>query len=366
MCLLVLTTIAVVTVLHAAKPVLLPLAVALVISIMLAPAAARLKSLGLKESVASAIIAFAAIGGLFAVGIFAGKPAVAWAQDLPKLAERARDRLESFEEAITTVKEVSEQVTEIAKLDTPDDTSAKAVVVEEKDAAPPVFTTVPAFMIQLLFTWVLVFFLLSSRTDLKRKLIAVHRSMAGRLQAVRMFTTIERSIGSYMLTMLMINFGVGVVTTIGMYLLGMPNPQVWGLLAAVLNFIPFIGPAALTFLLAVSGIVHFDEPIMAAGPVVLYVSINFLESNFVTPIFLGCRMQVTPLAIIISVSFLTWIWGPVGGLIAIPLLIIFKTVCDSVPALNPVGVFIGELKKPEPKLAPRLRRIAGSSVRKAA
>src|SRR5690606_19200340 len=132
--------------------------------------------------------------------------------------------------------------------------------------------------------------------------------------------------------------------------------------AAVFNFIPFIGPAALTLLLALAGIVHYDDPLMALAPAGVFILLNFIESNFATPMILGVRMRITPLAIIVSVSLLTFLWGPLGGVLAIPLLLILKAVCDVTPELTPVGVLIGELKRVDRPLLPDRDRARARAV----
>jgi predicted PurR-regulated permease PerM len=214
---------------------------------------------------------------------------------------------------------------------------------------PSVFAaTARTAIVQFLLTWVLVFFFLASRTDLKRKLVAAHQGFGGKVRALHMFRDIEDRVGSYMFTMVMINAGLGVAMALAALLLGMPSPHIWGVLAALLNFVPYLGPATLTVLLGLSGIVHYEDPLVALAPMAAYAALNFIESNLVTPLLVGVRMRVTPLAVIISISLLTWLWGAVGAIIAIPLLVIFKTICDCTPVLQPVGILIGELEAQQP------------------
>lgn len=360
-CALFLSVMAALFIFREARPVLMPLVAAFVISVILAPAAARLRALGLPETGAAALLTLIAAASLIAVVYFAGKPAFSWAQDLPALAEQARQKLSRLESAITTVKEVSDQVGEITNLD-PEAGEEEKVVVREDGAERAMTRLVPGVLVQILFTIVLVFFLLAARTDLKRKVVAMHRNYSGKVRAVRMFDRIERRIGRFMLTMLIINALLGAATGAAMAALGMPSPEVWGLLAGILNFVPYVGPAILTLLLGLGGLVHFDSVAMAATPMLSYAALNFIESNFVTPMFLGARMKITPLSIIISVALLTWLWGPVGGLLAIPLLIVFKAICDSIPLLNPIGILIGELRsvEPRPLLGRRKRALAAA------
>lgn len=341
--------------LHAAKPVMLPLTAAFVVSIVLAPAASRLARMGLfSQTGAAGLVTFLAVTGIAALIVFSVRPAIAWAENIPELAVEARQKLSGLEKAVTTMKEVSEQVEELAKIGEND---AEAIEIRQDRSGGNVTLAAPGVMVQFLFTWVLVFFFLAERNDFRRKLVAANRTMTAKVRALRMFNHIEQQIGLYMLTMMAINAVLGLCMGFAAFALGLPSPPIWGLLAAVFNFIPFIGPAALTLLLALAGVVHYDDPLMALAPAGAFIMLNFIESNFATPMILGVRMRITPLAIIVSVSLLTFLWGPAGGVLAIPLLLILKAVCDITPELTPVGVLIGELKRIDrPRLSERARR----------
>lgn len=341
-CILFLSVIAFGVVLQQARPVMVPMASAFVLSIILAPVLTRLIRIGLPEAAAAALITVATLALFFSVLFFAGKPALAWANELPQFSQAVREKLKSFEHAVTTVKQVTEQVSEITSLD--ESKGSKEVVVQDKSDDAFLFAALPMMFVQILFTWVLLFFLLSSRTDLRRKFVLMNRTMSGRIRALKISRQIESKIGSYMLAMATISTFMGLAMGLIAYFLGMPSPHVWGFLAALLNFIPYVGPFAMTVLLGLSGLVHFDDPLHAAAPMISFILLNFIESNVVTPFVVGMKMRVTPIAIIVSVSLVTWLWGPVGGLLAIPLLVIFKTLCDLTPFLRPVGVLIGELK----------------------
>lgn len=127
----------------------------------------------------------------------------------------------------------------------------------------------------------------------------------------------------------------------------------WGGIAAILNFIPFVGPAVTIVLLGLAGLSTFDTMVQASFPVLAYWAINLVESNVVTPLIMGRRMTLNPLAIVLAVSFWTWIWGPVGGVISLPLLIMLKVVCDHTPSLRAIGALIGApiARKREPETA---------------
>jgi len=341
---LFLSVIAVAVVLYFAKPIMLPLAAAFIISVMLAPLAGRLVKMGLSQQVAAGAVAIFAFAAIISLIVYTGRPAIAWVEKAPDLVVEAREKLSGIEEAVTTMKEVSSKVEDIAKVGADED-DTEVISIRNDKGAKGMTQAAPGAIVQFLFTWVLAFFFLSERNEFRRKLAAANPSLGAKRRAMRLFANIENRIGSYMLTMATINAALGVALAAALWAVGMPSPHVWGLLAAMLNFIPYIGPAILTALLALSGVVHYDEGLMMLAPAGIFILLNFIESNFVTPMIMGVKMKITPLAIIVAVSLLTFLWGPVGGVLAIPLLLIFKAVCDATPALGPVGVLIGELER---------------------
>jgi predicted PurR-regulated permease PerM len=189
--------------------------------------------------------------------------------------------------------------------------------------------------------FILCFFLLVSREEFRIKFIAFQPSLQARVRAARVFRDISHRVTGYIVTFAAINLVVGVATGLACWQLGLPEPLMWGGFAMLCNFIPFLGPAIMMGLLGLAGLATFDTLLEGTFPVMAFMVISFIEANLVTPTVVGRRMTLNPLAIILFVSFWTWLWGPIGGLIALPLLIMLKVVCDHTPALNGVGVLIG-------------------------
>lgn len=342
-CVTIIAIIAVGFALHTARPIMMPLTAAFVLSLILAPAADWLGRRGLPEGLRAAIVVFAAMGAIF-VGIYlVGKPAVAWSNKLPAVVEEARGKLSGLFDAVTQMQEVGEQVEEIASNGN-GKTEPREVIVRGNSLPLSLAASARTIIVQLLFTAVLAYFLLETKSGFHANAIAARRTMRGKLQTARILRNMQKKVGVYMFTMLMINIGLGGCVAACLSAIGMPSPLVWGLLAAILNFVPYVGPAIVTVLLGLSGLVEYDTLKMAAAPVLIYVVLNFIESNFVTPLFIGVRLRISPLAILIAIAIFIWMWGPVGSLLAIPLVVVLKTICDSVPALKPIGVFIGDIK----------------------
>jgi predicted PurR-regulated permease PerM len=178
----------------------------------------------------------------------------------------------------------------------------------------------PTFTEFLLFFATLVLFIASWR-DLRRAMIMNFADHASRLLTLRILNEIEEQLGGYLLTVTMINLGVGAATGIICAVTGMPNPAGLGALAATLNFLPIIGPVAMFVILTAVGVIAF--PTFGAGLIapLAFVGIAFLEGHFVTPTIIGRRLALNALAVFIALAFWTWLWGPMGGFLSSPLLI---------------------------------------------
>jgi predicted PurR-regulated permease PerM len=179
----------------------------------------------------------------------------------------------------------------------------------------------PTFTEFLLFFATLVLFIASWK-DLRRSLIMTFADHDWRLRILRILNAIEVSLGDYLLTVTMINFGVGIATGIICAVTGMPNPAGLGALAAALNFFPIIGPIAMFVILTAVGIITSST--LGAGLIapLAFVGVTFLEGHFITPTIIGRRLELNALAVFIGLAFWTWLWGPMGGFLSSPLLIV--------------------------------------------
>ena len=179
----------------------------------------------------------------------------------------------------------------------------------------------PTFAEFLLFFATLVLFIASWK-DLRRALIMTFGNHEARLRILRILNEIEVHLGNYLLTVTLINAGVGIATGIVCAITGMPNPAGLGALAATLNFIPIIGPVAMFVILVAVGIIAF--PTIGAGLIapLAFCGITFMEGHFVTPTIIGRRLSLNALAVFLALAFWTWLWGPMGGFLSSPLLIV--------------------------------------------
>ncbi|MBL8582251.1 MAG: AI-2E family transporter, partial [Rhizobiaceae bacterium] len=170
-------------------------------------------------------------------------------------------------------------------------------------------------------------------------------------RALRVVFDVEREISRYLLTVALINGGLGLAIALGLWAIGMPTPFVWGAAAALLNFLPYIGALITILVVAAISLVTFDSlsyAFLAPGFVVLC---NVIEGQFITPLIVGRRLEINAVAIFIAVAFWSWLWGFVGALIAVPLLVIIKVFCDHFEGLRSVGNFLAAQQTMDPEQA---------------
>jgi predicted PurR-regulated permease PerM len=302
-----LLVICVVAVLYLAKAFFLPVVMAFVVGTMLSPAASFLARYKIPRPVAAVLIVTAVCAGAaFMVGLISS-PLMEWSARLPELASQLKDKLHIFDRPLALWQELQGLVGA-------SDTLTSLQMPKLEWVQPTLEFLSPTFTEFLLFFATLVLFIASWK-DLRRALIMNFGDHDARLRTLRILNEIELQLGHYLLTVTMINIGVGVATGIICAITQMPNPAGLGALAATLNYIPIIGPVAMFVALAFAGIA-------------------FLEGHFVTPTIIGRRLALNALAVFLALAFWTWLWGPMGGFLSSPLLIVALIVKEHLVPVN--------------------------------
>jgi len=320
--LVALLIICVVAVLYAAKAFFLPVVTAFVVGTMLSPAAGFLERHRIPRAV-SAVLVVSAVGAAaaFIVGLISS-PLMEWSTRLPELGSQLKDKLHVFDRPLALWQELQ------GMLGGSDVFSTAPFQMPKFDWVQPTIEFLsPTFTEFLLFFATLVLFIASWK-DLRRALIMTFADHASRLRTLRILNEIEEHLGSYLLTVTMINLGVGAATGIICALTGMPNAAGLGALAATLNFFPIIGPVAMFVILTLVGMIAFSTLSAGLMAPLAFVGLTFLEGHFVTPTIIGRRLQLNALAVFIALAFWTWLWGPMGGFLSSPLLIVALILKD--------------------------------------
>jgi predicted PurR-regulated permease PerM len=188
---------------------------------------------------------------------------------------------------------------------------------------------------------VLVYLLLASGDMFMHKLVRVMPTLQDKKLAVEISHEVQSNISKYLFAVTVINIALGAVVAAGLGVMGVPKAAMWGMLVAFLNFVPYFGPVAGVLLLAVVGALTFDTLGQGLMPAAWYLALHMLESNLVTPLLLGRRFTLNPVAIFISLMFWLWVWGIPGALLAVPILVSIKAICDGIPSASAVSELIG-------------------------
>lgn len=306
--------IAIVAVLYVAKAFFLPVVMAIVAGTMLSPAATFLEKRGVPRAVAAVLIVIAVTALVaFAVALIAA-PVMEWSSRLPELGAQLKEKMHVFDRPLALWQELQTMVGGSEEL--------PSVPLPKIEWVQPTLEFLsPTFAEFLLFFATLILFIASWR-DLRRALIMNFGDHDVRLRTLRILNEIELHLGNYLLTVTVINIGVGVAAGIVCAVTGMPNPAGLGALAAALNFIPIIGPIAMFVILAVVGVVAFPTLGGGLAAAIAFGGLTFLEGHFVTPTIIGHRLALNALAVFVALAFWTWLWGPMGAFLSSPLLIV--------------------------------------------
>ncbi len=298
-----------------ARPLLLPVAAALVIGTTLAPlvkAAARHRISPWVTALVLGAVLLAAAGG--AVTLLAS-PLAEWIARAPEIGATIKQKLYVLDRPLAAVRELQEVLLP----------SGNTVAVEPSQwgIVTPVVAFVTPAVVQVTLFFVTLIFFLATQMDFRRYMVSFFTTRDAKLRYIRISNDIEDHLASYVATVTIINFGLGVVVAIGAWLFGLPNPIILGLVAMVLNFIPYIGAACMTVILLGVGLLTFSSLGYALVPAAAFVALATFEGQFITPTVLGRRLTLNPLAVLLAIAFWAWLWGPMGAFLAVPLTVVF-------------------------------------------
>jgi predicted PurR-regulated permease PerM len=334
--------------LRAGAEFFLPVTAALVIAIALVPMLEWLERRGLPSSVAAftCVLVFLGVANVAVASIVL--PASDWVRLLPERIGRIRETLAPVMRVYSQLQRfIDDLVRQFGSAHRP----VRTVAVEQPNSLLDIIaTSAPLAAVQMFFAILVVFFFLSGWTRMRRKTITGRGSFEGAMTTARAIQQMVDATSTYLGTITLVNIALGLVVALVLWLLDMPTPLMWGGIVTVLNYIPYLGPIASALFLALGGLMTFNEPWYALLPALSMIGLHLVESNVITPMFVGRRLTINPLLILVSLSFWAWVWGTTGALLAVPLLIIFKTVLDAAGKPDIAGFLFeeGTLTGPHP------------------
>lgn len=310
--------------LRAGAEFFMPVTAALVIAIALVPMLEWFERRGVPSRLAAGlclvvflVLTFFAIGSIVI-------PASDWVAQVPAKIPKVQAALEPVLDLYKNLDRFIERtVNQIAITQE----RTRSVRIETPNSVMGLLTaSAPHLLVQLFFALLVIFFFLAGWTAMRKKTIVSRGSFEGALTTARVIQQVVDATSTYLGTITLINIGLGAVTALVLWQLGMPSPVMWGGIIAVLNYIPYLGPIAAALLLFLGGLMTYPDVWGALLPPAVFISLHLIEANLFTPMVVGHRLTISPLAILVALSFWAWVWGTTGALLAVPLLIIIKTI----------------------------------------
>lgn len=327
--------------LYFARTLLMPVVVALFFALLLSPLVKTLKRFYVPRTV-SAVLLLCLIGGPIALLMSQlAEPAQRWAEAIPELTEKLSEQVDDLTDRLSPEPVEPPEADDSGFFglfgDNGEDSGGKGDEDESdrvsdrlKQSGLEVLVTMlgaaPVLIAQLLTTVMLILFLLIFGSRLFESFVHSFPGIQDKAHSLELVSELQVELSRYIVTVSIINACLGLVTALALWLLGVQDPLLWGVLVAMLNFAPYVGPLIGVILLTLVGIVQFGPVLAALLPAAVYFGINMLEAQFVTPMVLGRHMRLNPLVIILWLVIWGWLWGAVGVLLAVPLLVCLKLV----------------------------------------
>jgi predicted PurR-regulated permease PerM len=351
-----LTIIAVLGVLYTlyfARGFLVPITFALLLNLLLSPALRGLARFGIRPPVGAAIIVITLVGIIGASGYALATPMARWVAAAPAAVTKAQVKIRKLIKPVETVSRTARQVEQAAGAIGGPGGVESVVVRTEQSLGAKLAGNAERLLTSFLEIIILLFFLLAGGDLFLQKLIKVLPQLGDRVKAVDVARATEAAVSAYLSTALLLNVGEGLIVALLLWGLGMPSPMFWGLLVAVLEFIPYLGAAVLVAILTIAGLTQFDGVGHALLVPAAFLAVNLIQANIIWPLLLGHRLTLNPVAIFVGLTFFFWIWGVPGAFLAVPLLATFKILCDHITSLAAVGEFLGQRDESERRVVVR-------------
>jgi predicted PurR-regulated permease PerM len=326
--------------------VFLPLVTALILTIVLSPLADKLAGWGLPNVLASLIALLVLLAGIVLAGLLILQPAIVLFDTLPRIADQIGQRFTELRDQFGWVATASKRLSELTGH------SGNEVVVASPSVLEQFAYATPSVILETLLTLLMTFFMVEARVRLRRRLLLERADFGTSLKAARVIRDVQDRVAAYILTVTWINAGVGVIVGLAAWAFGLEAPVMWGGLAAILNFLPYIGPLTMTGILALYGVGTAETALVGIIPAAAYLGLHAVESNAFTPSILGARFTMNPVLILIALSYFSWIWGVFGALLSVPILLTLAAFFDHVGKPNLIGFIFGEPLFPVEPLDP--------------
>lgn len=316
----------------------MPVTLAFLFALTLTPIVRFLRKRGVPSVLSATLLVVVSAAAVGLGGYLLSGPVMQLITDAPQIGRTLTERIEELRGPFDRLMQVSAQIDNVT--DTVNEAGVMKVAVQQPGILSQAAGTMLSFATNAAIVLVLSLFLLASGTLFYEKIVQSFATMSEKKRALRIVYDVEREVSRYLLTVAIINAALGAVIGLGLWAIGMPTPLLWGVMAALLNFLPYIGALATIVIVAAISIVSFDSMSYALVAPAFVIACNVIEGQIVTPLIVGRRLELNAVAIFIAVAFWSWLWGFIGALIAVPLLVVVKVFCDHFEELQSFGNFL--------------------------
>lgn len=333
-----LAVLAIFGVFYLSSSLLLPLMLATLLSLLLAPLVSRLVKWGIPRP-AGALGIILGFTGTFLLGIyFLTAPASEWIEQVPDAINSLQYELAPLTRQIEDVSEAAKKVEDFA--DSDDEAARAFVQIDGEDLREQFLKQAQKFLLGSVVVFFLLYFLLAGADRLRRNTLRALPNSTSERRIIVIMRRMQKQISRYLLSISIINILLGIIITAVAWAFDLPNPLLWGAMTTVLNFVPYIGPFVGMAVITAVSVVSLSGPQAFLMPT-LFLLITSLEGQLITPTILGRNLSINPVFIFVALIFWGWMWGVIGALLAVPIMVSFKITCDNVPSLKPVGIILG-------------------------
>lgn len=323
--------------LHVAKAILLPLTLAVLLSFLLAPVVRTLRRVGIPEAVGSGVTLLVLGVGFVAGAYYLAPAAGEWIDNAPTRLRRFQLQTRELKEPLEKVQKAQEAVAKIAEVEDREELAAPVQLQE----GPSMIEVTAGFLGQAAFVVIVTHLLLAGRNLFLRKTVRLLPTLDDKKRAVELARETERQISAFLLRHTLINVALGAATSLAMWAIGLPNPVLWGVLAALFNFVPYLGSAAMVVVLGLAAAMTWSDLLSIGLPPLVFLMLTTVEAYVVTPMIMSRQFAMNLVAVFVGLFFWAWLWGPAGALIAVPLMATLKIVGDKYERFRPLGEFLG-------------------------
>ena len=324
--------------LYFARAFFMPVILAFLLTLTLTPIVRFLRQRGVPDVLSATLLVLLSVVFLASAGYLLSGPVIDLINNTSSIGLQLTERLAQLKRPLEKIVQISHQLEGLTE--TSQEPGVQKVSFAQSGILSSAASNILSAGTSITIVFVLSLFLLASGTMFYEKIIQSFASLSEKKRALRVVYDVEREISHYLLTVAVINVGLGTVIGLGLWGLGMPNPLVWGAAAALLNFLPYVGALITIVLVTIIALISFDSISYALLAPAFVLLCDIVEGQFVTPMVVGRRLEINPVAIFIAIAFWSWLWGFVGALMAVPLLVVIKVFCDHFDGLSHVGNFL--------------------------